>query len=451
MRQVFIFFCCFFYLCIAMQAQNAWSLDSCIEYALQHNLTIKNLHHEQASGNEQYRQSIRELLPTISANTNYFIQYGRSIDPNNNAIVRTDFFSNNYSLSGSLTIFQGFQRLNTIKARKFILKALDQEVLQEKYLLAFRVMQAYYDVLFFTELIQISTTQQEISQNNYNLVKRQIELGIKAGADLYEAESLLVSDQLTVTQNQNSLKQAQLRLTQEMNWTTNSAITIFPENVDILEDIASENTDADDIYQKALAFIPTIIAGEYRVESAKKEVAISRGTLLPSLTFSGGYSTGFFETNVDASGDVISFSDQISDNASQFVGASLNIPVFQRWSGRSQIKQQKIAHLQATNNLDIRKQELQNIISELVQNYEASMAEYDQTKQRTLSRKLTFEIAQKRYDKGLINALELFTAKNLYATAQNENLQIKLKLQLQRKTINFYQGLPVFTINNSAQ
>ncbi len=428
-------------------SQSIWNLDECIEHALANNLTIKNLNYSELSGKETYRQSIRELLPTISGNSNYNIQYGRSIDPNNNAIIQTDFFSNNYSIDASITIFQGFQRLNTIKANRFISKALHQETLQEKYLLAFRIMQAYYDVLFFQELVTISQSQEDISLSNYKLVKRQIELGIKAGADLYEAESVLVSDRLIVTQSINSLKTAKLLLLQEMNLQNQTDITIQPI-LDKEEEIISKDVDATTIYKNALTFIPTILSSEYREKSASKNVAISRGNLYPTLSLSGGYGTGYFETNIDASGEVIPFKTQIKDNASQFIGASLNIPIFSRWRNRSEIKQQKIALQRASNDLNIRKQELNNVIQQLAQEYVASIATYEQTKQRTLSRKLSFEIAQKRYDKGLINALDLFTTKNLYATAQNENIQAKLKLKLQEKTLDFYKGLPVFNIDN---
>jgi outer membrane protein TolC len=103
--------------------------------------------------------------------------------------------------------------------------------------------------------------------------------------------------------------------------------------------------------------------------------------------------------------------------------------------------------MQATNNLDIQKQELQKLIQELVQLYEASKVEYNQTKQSEASHLLAFTIAQKKYDKGLISTLNLYQSKNLYSNAQNENLQVKLKLKVQRKTLDFYNGLPVFNIN----
>jgi outer membrane protein TolC len=386
------------------------------------------------------------MLPSLSANSSYSIQRGRSIDPNNNEIVTSDFFSNNYSLNASIDIFQGFQKINRIAATKFLYQAAKEETLQEKYLLAFRVISAFYDVQFYEGLLQISKDQVAISLKNYNLVERQIELGLKAGSDRYDAESILLSDKLKVTQNENNLKAAKLKLVQEMNLenATEDYIDIVDE-IDFLEEDSSV-VSVDSIYDKAVTFIPIIQAQQLRVEAAKKEISYARGNLYPSLGLAAGYGTGFFETNVDATGTVIPFRTQISDNASQFVGVSLSIPIFESWSVRSRIKQQKIALLQESNNLNLQKQELNKMIQELVQAYNATGKEYEQTQKNEESRLLAFEIAQKKYDKGLISTIDLFQTKNFYTVAQNENLQLRLKLKVQKKTLDFYLGLPVFNI-----
>ena len=427
-------------------AQENWSLDQCIDHALHHNLQLNDLNYNTASNNESHRQSFRALLPSVSANSSYFVQYGRSVDPNNNAIVSNDFFSNNYSLNANIDIFRGFQKLNTIASTNFLHSATQQEALQEKYMLAFRVMTAFYDVQFFEGQLQISTEQVDISLKNYNLVKKQVELGLKAGADLYEVESVLIADKLLVTQAKNNLKAAQLRLIQEMNLEHKTEIQINTAEEMLIKKEAPSFMTVDTVYEEAVTFMPMIQAQKLRVHAARKDIAIARGSLYPSLSLSAGYGTGFFETNVDATGKVIPFNTQIKDNASQFVGLSLRIPISNRWRSRSQIKQQKIALDRATNNLNIQKQTLNKVIQELVQGYESSVEEYEQTKQSEVALLLAFQIAQKKYEKGLISAVALYQSKNLYANAQNVNLQMKLKLMVQKKTLNFYMGLPVFNI-----
>ncbi|MBO0330858.1 TolC family protein [[Muricauda] lutisoli] len=425
-------------------SQEVWTLEECVDYAIEHNLQVKNTSYNNESSRESYRQSIRNLLPSVNGSTDYTIRYGRSADPQTNDYVNTEFFSNNYSLNASLDLFRGFQKLNSIRASKFIFKATQEDILQEKFLLAFRVMTAFYDIKFYEGLVANTLEQLEISQANYDLVEKQVELGLMAGADLYEAESNLLGDKFLLTQNRNQLANAKLALLQEMNLTEASDIAIQ----ETLEEASvNEDVTLDSLYQKARGFVPLVKSQEYRVTAAKKQLQATRGGLFPSLALFAGYGTSYFETNVDENGNVIPFRTQFNDNQSKFVGAQLNIPISNGWTNHSRVKQQKIAYMQAKNNLEIQEQELFQLLQQLVQDNQALIAEYEQSIKQVESQQLAFTIAQKRYEKGLINALELFQAKNLYGVAQNQNLQVGLRLKVNQSTIDFYSGLPIFNIN----
>lgn len=429
---------------ISISAQEAWSLDDCVSYALEHNLLLKDFKYNKDSGKETYRQSVRNLLPSVSGSSDYSISYGRSTDPNTNDIVDSDFFSNNYSLNASMDIFQGFQKINSIKASKFLYRATIEDVQQQKYLLAFRVMSAYYDIKFYEGLVGNSVEQAEISQANYDLVKKQIELGLKAGADLYEAEAALLGDQLLVTQNSNLLAGGKLILLQEMNLQNITDITLIEDMDMVVEE--EKSMDLDSVYSAAKGFIPLLKAEQFRAKAAKKELAVARGMLSPSLSIYTGYGTGYYETTVDSLGLLVPFNNQIKNNKSRYIGASLTIPISNRWSGRSRVKQQKINLERANNAVAIQEQELFKLIQQLVQENNALKTEVEQSTKKMKSQELAFTIAQKKYDRGLINALELFQAKNLFGGSQNENLQVRLRLKVNEKTLDFYGGLPVFNI-----
>ncbi|MFH6603427.1 TolC family protein [Maribacter algicola] len=428
-------------------AQEKWTLDECVAYALGHNLQLNDLRYSADSSKETYKQSIRNLLPGVEASSSYTINYGRSTDPFTNDVVTTDFFSNNYSLNSSIDLFQGFQKINSIKASKFLYKAAQNETLHEKYLLAFRVMQAFYDIEFYKGLVAISREQLNVSQTNYDLVDKQIELGLKAGADLFEAESLLLTDKLNVTQSENQLMAAKLQLIQEMNLENTSDIDIQTRIDSKLTEEAAPEIHSDSIYSTAREFIPLIKAHELRARAAKKQVAIARGRLYPSLSLFAGIGTGYFETTRDSLANTLPFREQFRDNTSRYVGVNLNIPISYGWSLRSRVKQAKIERSRAENNLKIQEQELFQTIEQLVQAYNALGVEYNQSTKKMESQRMAFSIAQKRYEKGMINAIELFTAKNLFASAQNENLQVRLRLEINKSTLDFYSGLPVFNIN----
>ena len=430
-----------------VSAQQVWTLDECVAYAIKNNLQINDFELNTDSNKESYRQSVRNLLPIINGFADYSINFGRSINPENNSFVNTEFFSNNYSLQSSFDLFQGFQKINNIKASKFLYKATQEESLQQKYLLAFRVMSAYYDIQFIQGLIDIAKEQVQISQTNYDLVKKQVELGVMAGADLYEAESLLYADSLALTQNENRLKAAKLTLLQAMNIEGENDITLQPELIAAGSFEKTEALVSDSIFVAAKDFMPSIKAQEFRVKAATKQLSAARGGLYPSISLQGGIGTGYFETIRDSLGTTIPFRDQIRDNTFKFIGASLNVPIFSGWASRSRVKQQKTALERAKNNAKITEQELYQIIQQLVQEHEALMAETVQTQKGMESQGLAFAIAQKRYEKGMINAIELRQSKNLFATAQNQNLQAQLRLRVNNSTLDFYRGLPIFNIN----
>ena len=428
-------------------AQDRWTLDECVSFALENNLQLNDFEYNNLSNKETYKQSIRNLLPSVNASSSYTVNFGRSTDPFTNDIVTTDFFTNNYSLESSIDLFQGFQKINSIKASKFLYKATQEEVLQQKFLLAFRVMQAFYDIEFSEGLVAISQEQLNVSQSNYNLVEKQIELGLKAGADLYEAESLLLTDKLNLTQSKNQLAAAKLSLIQEMNLQDASDIDIQTELPQQSEDLGTTEMASDSIYNEAREFLPLIKAQELRTKAAKKQVAVSRGRLYPSLSLFAGTGTGYFETTRDTLGNTLPFREQFKNNTFQYVGVNLNVPISNGWSARSRVKQSKIEKLRAENNLKTQEQVLFQAIQQLVQDYNSLLVELVQSNQKVEAQNLAFTIAQKRYEKGLINALELFTAKNLFASAQNENLQVRLRSEINKSTLDFYRGLPVFNIN----
>lgn len=428
-------------------AQKVWNLDECITYAIEHNLQLNDFEFNSQSNKESYKQSIRDLLPVINGFADYSVNFGRSINPEDNSFVNTEFFSNNYSLQSSLDIFQGFQKINSIKASKFLYKATQQESLQQKYLLAFRVMSAYYDIQFIEGLITIAKEQVEISQTNYDLVKKQVELGVMAGADLYEAESLLFADKLVLTQNENRLKAAKLTLLQAMNVENEDDISLQPEFISSGSSEGVEAMVSDSIFIAAKGFMPSIKAQKFRVKAAQKQLAVTRGNLYPSISINGGIGTGYFETIVDTLGNTVPFRDQFRDNTFRFIGARINMPIFSAWSTRSQVNQQKIALERAKNTAKVTEQELFQIIQQLVQEHDALVSETAQTERGMESQRLAFSIAQKRYEKGMINAIELGQAKTLFATAQNQNLQAHLRLRVNNSTLEFYKGLPIFNIN----
>lgn len=421
-------------------AQQKWTIEECIAYGIEKNLSLKSLNYEQASRSENYRQSIRDLLPQVNAGADYGINYGRSVNPNTNDIINTEFSSNNYSIDASMNLFNGFQNQNRIKAAQLLKKAAQKDADQEVYMLSLRIMDAYYQVVFLTKSVALAEEQFDIANNNFALVQKQIDLGLKAGAELYEAKAILATDELSLKQQENALKLASLKLKQEMNY-EGEELELEESDLSIQQPEMNQ-FELNSLYQESQQSFPLLQAQQLRVQAADKQLKVARSVYSPSLTAFASYGSGYFETNMNTeSGSVIPFRQQLRDNAFTFVGLSLNIPISSGWSNRSTVQLQKIELLRAKNQQKIAEQEVFQSIERLIEERNLLITTQEQINLQVETRAKVLEIAQKRYQKGMVNAIELSQAKVGYASAQNDALQIEMKILMNHSTLQLYKGV----------
>ena len=426
-------------------AQKQWTLEECIEFALQNNLDIESQKITTESQKESLTQSKRNLLPGIGANTNYGINFGKSVDPNTNDVVYKSFASNSYSLSGSVALFQGFIKANRIAYNRFIYLAGIEDERNLKVEIGFNVMDAFHNTLYYKGLLDIVKQQKELSELNLDKIKKQVEVGLSAKTDLLEVEARLADEELQVIRTENGLKASLLELKKAMNYPVSEQLELMEiSNSDFIQQPVFENSDS--VFALALNSLPLVRAKMLQLKAVEKALAISKGSLYPSLNLSGGYYTGYYETNKDGNGNPISFKNQFKNNASQSIGLSLSIPIFNQWNVRSQVKQYKL-------NLEKEKTDLQNFKNQLYyeiesycQDLASASAEYLQAKKQVESNELAFDVAQKKKEQGMFNIIDLYTSKNLLSNAQSELLRTKLLYLLKKKTLDFYMGIPVFPI-----
>jgi len=431
-----------------ISAQKQWTLDNCIQYALKNNLDIASKEISTEVDKEYFKQSQRNRLPSLSAGSNYNIYYGKSVDPNTNDVTYNSFSSNSYGMYASMSLFNGFVKKNTIDYNRFIYTAGISQETALKNEIAFDVMNAFHNSLYYRGLLEIVKQQKELSDLNLEKVKKEVNVGISAKTDVLEIEARLADEEALVIRTENSLNAALLELKKIMHYPVNEPLNLQEiTDKNMIQSAIFEN--ADSVFQLALQHLPEVKAKNQELKAVEETLAIARGNLFPSVSVSGGYNTGYYETRTDENGKPITFGDQLKNNASQNIGFSLSIPLFNRWNSRSQIKLNKL-------NLEKKKVELENYKNELFyqiesycQELSAISAEYLQAKKQTESNQLAFQVAEKKKEQGLINILDFYTSKNLLSNAQSELLRTRLLFLLKRKTIDFYLGKPVFGIDNS--
>ncbi|TKG95797.1 TolC family protein [Puteibacter caeruleilacunae] len=424
-------------------AQEKMSLEDCIAYAHQHNLQLNSKAISNTLLKENYNQSKRNLLPSIGAGTSHGMNFGRYVDQTENKIISTESQSHSFSVSGSIDIFKGFQKQNLIRYNKLRLLAGLKDKEQQQFNIAFEVISAYYDVQYYQGLIAITREQLAVSKMKLDQSIALAKTGKIARTDVVEIEANLAQEEYNKIDVENRLNLAILQLKQVMNFPQHEKLLINYKTATLLTDeIVNENSVK--LYEVALTHVPTIKEGELLLSSSKKNLAMTRSNLLPSLKLSGSYGTRYSDTQKDATGNARSLRDQLKSNANQSVGLSVSIPLFSRLSGRSEVKKAKLNMVLASNELDIRKQNLLNEIVATTQLATAYQRSYVQAIKQNEAAKLAFEVADKKLKQGLINIVEYYSAKYSLASSESRILQTALQYKTKARLINFYKGIPIY-------
>ena len=426
-----------------ISAQQQWTLDDCIRYALKNNLDIESQSIITEKYKENYNQSKRNRLPYVNANTGYNMNLGKSVDPNTNDVTYNNFSSNSYSVNTGIALFEGFIRNNQVAYDRFAYLAGIEYEKDLKVEIAFQVMNAFHNTLYYKGLLDIVKQKKELSELNLEKVKKQAEIGLSAKTDLLEIDARLADEELLVIRTDNSLRASLLELKKAMNYPVGEELELkdISDN-EMIRYPVFENTDS--VFVLALKHLPLVNAKIQQLKAVEKALAVSKGSLYPSLYLNGGYYTGYYETNTDETGKTISFRDQIKNNASQSVGVSLSIPIFNRWNVRSSIRQSKLDLEKEKVDLENFKNQLYYEIESYCQDLSAVSAEYLQAKKQTESNQLAYEVAEKKKEQGIFNIIEFYASKNLLSNAQSELLRTKLLYLLKRKTLDFYMGKTIF-------
>ena len=425
-------------LSLPLYAQEKWSLNQCINYALKNNLDLEDAGMNSELAGISYKQTRWNMLPSIGAGSDAGKNFGRSIDPATNSYVNTAFFNNSYYLSASVDLFRGFIYQNQIRYREYKKDATDNSRINAADEVAFSVMNNFFNVIYYEELLKIANDQKALSEQNVKKIQILITTGLKSQADLLEVKANYEKEELFCIQTINNIATSRIGLMKSMNLPPEKGLSLLipesaPDSAGILADIGA-------LYQQHTTWSPYIKSFEQELMASKKNVSISKGGFSPAIRLQASYNTGYYETNKDQSGQVIDFREQINNNQRQFVGASLIIPVFSKNSVRFNVQTAKIEAQQAQTRLSMAKQTL---LYEMERNYNeltASQKELQQAEKQLEADKLAFQAAQKKFDQGMITAIELNATKNRLSNSSAQVLHARLMFELKKRVLGFYRG-----------
>ncbi len=423
-----------------VKAQNNWTLEQCINYALQNNIQIKRQELQTESTKKDYTQSKIDLLPNLNAGFQH--QIGKGSVATQNYSYASSVKQGSMGLQGSVTLFNGLQKLNTIQRDKYSFLAAESDLEKAKNDISLSIASAYLQILFDKELLLVAQEQLNITKLQVERTQKLVDVGNLAQGELLRIQAQAANEKSNVTSAKNNLDISYLNITQllDLDSVGNFEIVV-PEN---LKPENYTSPSVTDIYQDALNNMPQIKSAEYNVEKSVKSLAISKGMLSPEISLSGSISSRYTvgQTYPNTALDY-SIDNQLKDNQYKIITFQLNIPIFNRWSTATNIQKSRIALNDAQYLFDLTKQALYKEIQQAYADAMAALQNYNSAQEAVASNKEAFSYTEKKFNVGLVNSLEYNQSKNDLAKAQSDLLRAKYQYIFQVKILDFYRGATI--------
>jgi outer membrane protein len=456
----------------AITAQNTWTLERCIEYARQNNLSVKQAEYTVENNQLTDRQNQFNRLPSLNARTSAGSQFGRTIDPTTNTFNTERISFNSFSVDASATLYAGNRLNNTIKQSKINLEASRYDAQATLNNIGLNIANAYLSILLAEEQLSNARRRLELSQEQLSQAEKLIQAGARPANERLDFLAQMALDEQLIIEAQNLVAIGYLNLKQLLEVDPNEDLRIVrPESITIPPTADPRNFNLDETYVAALQTQPQIRAADLRLESAQLDENIAQGGFLPTLSLFASLNTNFssafrsavfgplrvpqtvfidntpvvieFETQVPLEFNQIPYSKQFRDNFGQTVGLSLGVPIYSNHQNRIAVQRARlnVLNTQVTNR-QLRQQlktEVQRAIADSRAAREGMLAA-----QRTVdAAQAAFDNAETRFKLGAINSLEYATSRNNLDRAQIDLIRTKYQYLFNLKVVDFYLGRPI--------
>jgi outer membrane protein len=427
-----------------LKSQQFWSLEDCINYAFENNIQLKRQELTSKISENNYIQSLVDVAPDLVGFGRHNISSGKTVNLEDYTYINTTFYDGYMGAQSELTLFNGFQKLNTIKQSKFNLLGSIQDIGSTKNDLLLNITGAYLQILLNQELLEAAKGQLEVTEQQVDRSSKSVELGRISKSELLEIQSQAAAEKLNVTNAQNQLILSYLTLIQLLRLDSIGDFRIVrPENLEIDKEIIISSVNS--VYDYAEKNFPQIKSAEYYLKSTETDLAIARSQKSPQINLTGTIYSRYSELATDPlnPASIYSLNSQLSDNFYKQVSLNLSVPIFSRWRVQNQISNAKISILDAKYNLDQSKQVLYQEIQQAHANALAALERYYSSLETVESREEAFNYMQQRLNVGLANFVDYNIAKNNLTRARSDLIQAKYEFIFRSKILGFYQGKPI--------
>ena len=418
------------------QAQQYWSLEKCIMHAFENNININQSMLGIKAVEISNSFDKQQRYPSFNGNTGASLSFGRSINPITNDFVTESFFSNSYGLNAGLTLYNGGIINNSIKQSNLDVRASMEDAEQMKTTIALSVANAFLQVLFSKENIDLAAKQLLISQQQLDQTNKLISAGVSPKSERLNLEAQIKQSEQEIITADNNLEINMLALKQLLRLPPDEDMEITVPD-DIIVSTDPDLITFDQAFEQAQKSRPDLRAEELRVQSAELAVKIAKGSYYPNLGLGGNVSTNYAK----ASGfSADTYTNQLDNNLSYGVGASLNIPIYNNGAVKSNVQSAKLNVESAILNKEQVMENLKTNVQQALANARASKKKLEASDKTLEAQQLALENTTKKLEIGAANTFEWESQKTQMENAEISRLIDKYNYLFNIKILEFYLG-----------
>lgn len=406
-----------------------WSLDRCIDHAVENNLTVASRRLSEESGRLDVTEARDAYLPTISASASQNFAFGRGLT-SQNTYANRNTSSFGWGANLSLPLFQGLQAYRREQYAKANLAALVEQTEAARDDVTLNVMAAYLQALYTQELRDVAAEQAGLSKKELLRREELLEGGKIAESEVFEARAQLAADSLTLVSGENDVRLALLDLAQLLRIDYTPDFSIAP-----LTDESAFTPSADEVYRHALEHNHSIVASRLQIKAADKQISLARAGYYPHLNFNLGAGSTYYRLSGEANP---SFSRQMRDNYATSLGFTLSVPVFDAFSTRNSIRRATVQRRQAEIEYASAADKLYRSINEAYIQAVNSERKLSAANSAVESAKVSLDAMTVKYTYGAATATEYEQSKTAYIKAVAEKVQARYERILRNRILDFY-------------
>ncbi|MCR4920772.1 MAG: TolC family protein [Bacteroidaceae bacterium] len=425
---------------IAAGAQQAWSLQDCIDHALQHNIQIQKGRIGEDQGEVSLWQDRGALFPSLSFSTSQSAGY-RPFEETT-AIVQNGQVTNtsnkvtyqgSYGLNANWTLWNGGINRKNIKAQELQNEITALATEQSELTIQEQIAQLYVQIMYTKEARKVNEKLLETAQSQYDRGREMLAQGQMARADVAQLEAQLSSAKYDVTSSESQIAnyKRQLKALLELDLTTPFDVAgEVPNDEKVLAAVPS----AEEAYERALASRPEIRSAELSLDAADMQLDIARRGFLPTV----GVSAGVGDSHYSAS--PYGIGKQMKRNLNASAGVTVSVPIFDNRRNRANVKQAKLQRANSQLDLQDRKNTLSSTIEQYWINACTQQQNFIAAQTRAASQQVSYDLLNEQFAAGLKSVVDVLEGRDNLLAAQQAMLQSKYTALLNVQLLKFYSG-----------